>query len=320
MTNSTTLKLPVYGMTCAGCATGLRAALNALEGIQAEVNFALEAAQISFDPEIDHKNTLNLIMSLLDQKGYQTDTETILLTAEGWNCANCANTTSKMLNAQTLVLNAQANLTTEKVQVQTIKGALKKADIDTFSSLIPYTLSISSKQNLKAENVLKIAKQKAADKKALLTITLAVLLSLPFLLNMVTMFFNNHTSLLSPWLEFALATPVQFIIGARFYKGAWLSVKNYSTNMDVLVVLGTSSACFYSLFLLLGGLNQPLYFESSAMVITLVTLGKYLEHRAKQSTTSAINALMALRPDTAKVKKGNIFIDVSIDNDISRLR
>jgi Cu+-exporting ATPase len=313
MTNSSTLKLPVYGMNCAGCATGLQSALNEIKGIKAEVNFALEAARISFDPEVDHKNTLNSIMSLLEQKGYQTDTETILLTAEGWNCANCANTTSKMLNAQTLVLNAQANFATEKVQVQTIRGALKKADIDTFSSLIPYALSISSKQNLKAENVLKIAKQKAADKKALLILTFSILLSLPFLLNMVTMFFNNHISLLPAWLEFALATPVQFIIGARFYKGAWLSLKNYSTNMDVLVVLGTSSAYFYSLVIFLGGLNQPLYFESSAMVITLVTLGKYLEHRAKQSTTSAINALTALRPDTAKVKKGKVFIDVNID-------
>lgn len=314
MTNSSTLKLPVYGMNCAGCASRLQSALNEVKGIKAEVNFALEAARITFDPEIDHTNTLNAIMNLLEQKGYQTDTETILLTAEGWNCANCANTTSKMLNAQALVLTAQANFATEKVQVQTIKGALKKADIDTFSALIPYTLSISSKKNIKGENLLKIAKQKAADKKALLILTCSILLSLPFLLNMVSMLFNNHISLLPAWLEFTLATPVQFIIGARFYKGAWLSLKNYSTNMDVLVTLGTSAAYFYSLVVFWGGLNQPLYFESSAMVITLVTLGKYLEHRAKQSTTSAINALTALRPDTAKVKKGKIFIDVNIDD------
>ncbi|PKH03186.1 copper-translocating P-type ATPase [Psychromonas sp. MB-3u-54] len=313
MTNSFTLKLPVYGMNCAGCASRLQSALNEIKGIESQVNFALEAARISFDPELDHKNTLNAIMELLEQKGYQTDTETILLTAEGWNCANCANTTTKMLNAQTLVLNAQANFATEKVQVQTIRAALSKTDIDTFSSLIPYTLSISSKQNLKAENALKVAKQKSADKKALLTLTLSILLSLPFLVNMISMFFNNPISLLPAWLEFTLATPVQFIIGARFYKGAWLSLKNYSTNMDVLVILGTSSAYFYSLVIFLGSLNQPLYFESSAMVITLVTLGKYLEHRAKQSTTSAINALAALRPDTAKVKKGKIFIDVNID-------
>ncbi|ABM03165.1 copper-translocating P-type ATPase [Psychromonas ingrahamii 37] len=313
MTNSSLLKLPVYGMNCAGCASRLQSALNEIKGIEAEVNFALEAAHINFDPEIDHKNTLNTIMALLEQKGYQTDTETILLTAEGWSCANCANTTSKMLNAQTLVINAQANFATEKVQVQTIRGALKKADIDTFSSLIPYTLHISSKKNLKAENALKVAKQNTADKKALLILSFSILLSLPFLLNMVTMFVNNHISLLPGWLEFMLATPVQFIIGARFYKGAWLSLKNYSTNMDVLVVLGTSSAYFYSLVVFLGGLNQPLYFESSAMVITLVTLGKYLEHRAKQNTTTAINALAALRPDTAKVKKGKVFIDVNID-------
>ncbi|MCW8995104.1 MAG: HAD-IC family P-type ATPase, partial [Psychromonas sp.] len=107
---------------------------------------------------------------------------------------------------------------------------------------------------------------------------------------------------------------VQFIIGARFYKGAWSSLKNFTTNMDVLIALGSSAAYFYSLAVFISGADRPLYFESSALVITLVTLGKYLEHRAKQSTGSAINALMALRPDSAKVKKGKKFVTVNIDD------
>ena len=314
MSISANLKLPVYGMNCAGCASRLQTALNAIAGIDAQVNFALESAQISFDSSVEHTDTLPAILAVLEDKGYQTDTETLLLSATGWSCANCANKTSKVLNNQPLVIDAQSNLATETVQIRTIQGALDKQDIEQFSELLPYQLEIKSKANIKEQNAQKIARQKELDKKARLTISIAILLSLPFLLSMVNMAINQEHSFLPPWLEFILATPVQFIIGRHFYKGAWLSLKSFTTNMDVLVVLGTSAAYFYSLAILLSGSNQPLYFESSALVITLVTLGKYLEHRAKQSTSSAINALMALRPDSAQVKKGKKFIEINIED------
>ena len=314
MSISTNLNLPVYGMNCAGCAGRLQTELNTIAGIDAQVNFTLESAQISFDSSVEHTHTLPAILALLEEKGYQTDTETLLLSATGWSCANCANKTSQILNSQPLVIDAQSNLATETVQIRTIQGALNKQDIEQFSQLLPYQLEIKSKASIKEQSTQKIARQKELDKKARFTITIAILLSLPFLLSMANMAVNQEHSLLSPWLEFMLATPVQFIIGSRFYKGAWLSLKNFTTNMDVLVVLGTSAAYFYSLTVLLSGSNQPLYFESSALVITLVTLGKYLEHRAKQKTSSAINALMALRPDSAQVKKGKKFIEINIEN------
>ena len=314
MSTSSDLKLPVYGMNCAGCASRLQTALNAIKGIHAEVNFALENAQISFDSGVDHTDSLPAILALLEDKGYQTDSETLLLSATGWSCASCATKTSKTLNAQPLVINTQSNFATESVQIQTIQGALNKQDIEYFSTLLPYQLSIKSKRNFKQQNEQKMALQKKQDRKSLFTIVVATLLSLPFLLSMANMAFNNEHHLLTPWLEFILATPVQFIIGARFYKGAWLSLKNFTTNMDVLVALGTSAAYFYSLTILFSGSNQALYFESSSLVITLVTLGKYLEHRAKQSTSTAINALMALRPDSAQVKKGKKFITVNIED------
>ena len=307
------LKLPVYGMNCAGCASRLQTALNSIPGIDAQVNFALESAQISFDSSVEHTNTLPAILALLEEKGYQSDTETLLLSATGWSCANCANKTSQFLNSQPLVIDAQSNFATETVQIHTIQGAIDKQGIEQFSLLLPYQLEKKSKTNVKEQNAQKIALQKKRDRKAGFTIATAILLSLPFLLSMVNMTINHEQPLLAPWLEFILATPVQFIIGSRFYKGAWLSLKNFTTNMDVLVALGTSAAYFYSLAVLISGLDQPLYFESSALVITLVTLGKYLEHRAKQSTSSAINALMALRPDSAQVKKGKKFIEVDIE-------
>ena len=307
------LKLPVYGMNCAGCASGLQNALNEIRGIDAQVNFALESAMLNFADDVDHSGSLAAILALLENKGYQTDTETLLLSATGWHCASCANKTTQVLNKQALVIDAKSNLATETVQIRTIQGALTKQDLEHFSQLLPYQLTIKSKQNNKAQNELKIAKQKQQDKKARLTIVAAALLSLPFLLGMINMFINHDQPLLPPLAQFLLATPVQFIIGWRFYQGAWSSLKNRTTNMDVLVALGTSAAYFYSLFLFMSGSDQPLYFESSCLVITLVTFGKYLEHRAKQSTSTAINALMALRPDNAFVKKGKKFIEVNID-------
>ncbi len=314
MSTSTKLNLPVYGMNCAACANRLQTALNAIEGIQAEVSFALESAQISFDNSSDHTHTLPAVLAVLEEKGYQTDTETLLLSASGWSCASCANKTAQVLNKQALIIDAQSNLATETVQIRTIQGAVQKQHIADYAALLPYQLEIKSKANLKQQNARKIAREKQQDRKALINITVAILLSLPFLVSMVNMAVNQVHTLLPPWLEFVLATPVQFIIGRHFYKGAWLSLKNRTTNMDVLVVLGTSAAYFYSLYILLSGLALPLYFESSALVITLVTLGKYLEHRAKQSTSSAINALMALRPNSALVKKGKKFIEVNIDD------
>jgi Cu+-exporting ATPase len=310
----TNLKLPVYGMNCAGCAARLQTALNEIAGIEAVVNFTLQSAQISFDSDSEHTSTLSAILDLLEEKGYQTDTETLLLSASGWHCVNCANTTSQLLKKQPQVIDVQSNFATETVQIRTIQGALHKQDIEQFSQQLPYQLEIKSKTDLKAQNEQKIAQQKEQDKKALLIIIAALLLSLPFLLSMINMAFNHEKTLLSPWLQFILATPVQFIIGQRFYKGAWSSLKNFTTNMDVLVALGTSAAYFYSLAILLIGSEQHLYFESSTFVVTLVTLGKYLEHRAKQKTNTAINALMALRPDSAQVKKGKKFIDVNIED------
>jgi len=310
----TTLTLPVYGMNCANCAISLENAFNKIEGIEAQVNFTLESALINFSNNIDHRTTLSDILQVLEQKGYQTDTETILLSATGWHCISCANKTAQTLNKQPLVIEAQSNLATETVQIRTIQGALTQQKITELSQSVPYQLTLKSKTNLDVQHQQKMAQQQRANQKALFTIVIAMLLSLPFLISMVNMSLNDHQPLLAPWSEFLLATPVQFFIGWRFYKGAWSSLKTYSTNMDVLVVLGSSAAYFYSLILFLSGSDMPLYFESSTLVISLVTLGKYLEHRAKQSTSTAINALMSLRPNKARVKKGKKFIEVDIED------
>ena len=132
----------------------------------------------------------------------------------------------------------------------------------------------------------------------------AVALSVPLLLPMLGV-------MLPGWLQLILATPVQFLIGARFYVGAWQALRARIGNMDLLVALGTSAAYFYSLYLLLADARAThLYFDSAAVVIALVTLGKWLEARAKRSTTEQIHALMSLRPERARVERGDEQIEI----------
>lgn len=313
MSNLQRLSLPIYGMNCAGCASRLKTALDEIKGITSEVNFALEKAQINFLTGEDHSETLTQIIALLEQKNYQTDMQTLSFDVLGWSCASCAKKTETALNKHPFSTNVHTNLATETVQLQSIAGAFKQPQLHELQALVSYQLSLQTQKNHAQQQQQKQLAEKKRNKKALTLITIASFLSLPFLISMLVMFTTGSHHFLPPTLEFLLATPIQFIIGARYYRGAWVSLKERSANMDLLVVLGTSAAYFYSLYILINALDSPLYFESSSLVITLVTLGKFLEHRAKQSTSSAINALMALRPDSAQVKKGKTFVSVNID-------
>ncbi|MCP4326384.1 MAG: copper-translocating P-type ATPase [Alteromonadales bacterium] len=307
------LSIPIYGMNCAGCAGRLQTALNEMQGITAEVNFALEKAMISFNESNDHTNSMSQIIALLEQKNYQTDMQTFSFDVVGWSCINCANKTAKIINKHPYTFNIQTNFATQTLQFQTINSVLGSDQLNEIIGSINYQLIARQQSNHATQQQEKLVAEKKRNRKAVTLLIISSLLSLPFIVSMLVMFATGSHHYLPRSLEFLLATPVQFYIGARFYKGAWFSLKDRSANMDLLVALGTSAAYFYSLYILLIDLNQALYFESSTLVITLVTLGKFLEHRAKQSTSSAINALMVLRPETAMVKKGKQFICVKID-------
>ena len=308
-----TLSLPVYGMNCAGCAGRLQTALNEIPEITAEVNFALEKAQINFIEACDHSETLKQIINLLEKKNYQTDLQSLSFDVVGWSCVNCANKTLNRLSNHPFTFNVSANFATETVQFQTISGAFTAQQLNELIASLGYQLTEKQHKNFAEQQNKKQIAQQLRDKKVRNLLGISILFTSPFLISMLMMLLTGSHDFLPAYLQFLLATPVQFYIGKRFYIGAWNSLKDKSANMDLLVALGTSAAYFYSLYILLSGTQQPLYFESSAMVITLVTLGKYLEHMAKKSTSSAINALMALRPDTATVKKGKQFISIDID-------
>lgn len=226
----------------------------------------------------------------------------INLDVKGMTCASCVNRIEKMLKKDDGVIEASVNLATEKARVEINS---EKSDTNKIISIIEkagYEASISSDKKPDKE---------AALKKEKVLIYASAVLTLPLVLPMILSPFGIHF-MPSVWIQLLLATPVQFIIGARFYKSAWGAIKAKSGNMELLVAMGTSAAYFLSLYLIwknyshLEHQTPHLYFESAAVIITLILCGKYLESRAKMQTTAAIKALEALRPDSATVLKGNV--------------
>lgn len=238
--------------------------------------------------------------------------QSIVLDIKGMTCASCVNRIEKVLENNEGIVSASVNLATEKAKVE-YEGS--KVDVSKIISLITTAgyeakSTVEGKQNGDAKS--EYFKQ---EKKLIL---FSVLLTLPLLVPMLLEPLGIHV-MPSPWIQWLVATPIQFFVGARFYRGAWGAVKAKTGNMDLLVAIGTSAAYGLSVYLLLKNLKYShhqmphLYFEASAVIITLVLLGKYLEAKAKMQTSTAIKALQKLRPSTARIMKGQSEVEVSID-------
>jgi Cu+-exporting ATPase len=224
---------------------------------------------------------------------------------EGMTCAACSARIEKNLKHLDGVLSASVNLALERADVRLDPARVSNDDVVQAVRDAGY--------DAKLIDASKPTEPESASNHDGLMVLISAALTTPLLLQMAahTFGFMFH---LAPWMELVLATPVQFILGARFYVGAFRALKSGAANMDVLVALGTSAAFLYSLYLVLSGLgvSGQLYFEGSAVIITLVLLGKWLEARAKRSTASAIRALMALRPETARVLRNGVETEVAI--------
>lgn len=308
------LQLPLTGMSCANCGSRISAALNQLEGVTASVNFALEQAAI----ELDDPGRLPAVLESIKGQGYDYGSESFTFQISGMTCAGCSARLERMLTALPGVLSAEVNFSIEQARITQVPGIQTPASLREqieglgFGAQLAQGSASARRQQLLERE----AQESAAAHQALIQVIVSALLTLPLLVGMFAMagLLPWH---LPAWLELVLATPVQFWVGRRFYRGAWLAIKNRSANMDVLVATGTSAAYFYSLYLLLTqgmAASGKLYFEASAIIITLISLGKLLEARAKRSTRSAIRELMALRPDTATVWRGESWQSVAIDD------
>lgn len=317
-TNVQTASLPIRGMTCGACAARLEKALARADGITtAAVNFALERAEVSFDPAATDIGTVSAVVR---NAGFEVPGESFSFGVGGMTCSACAGRVEKALSRIPGIIEANVNIALERADVSTLAGAV---DIDTLAAAVRkagYEPQIAAATEQQAEADREHREREAAqltrEKRVLL---LSIALSSPLVLHMVLKFVGIHF-MLPPILEIILATPVQFLIGARFYKAAYKALRAGSANMDVLVVMGTTAAYAYSWYLvvILGGdAAGKLYFEASAVIITLVLLGKFMEARAKRGTTAAIRQLMDLRPETARVRREGGEQQVSIGEVIS---
>jgi Cu+-exporting ATPase len=293
------LVLPIEGMTCATCAGRVEKALNALPGVEATVNLASEHADIRYAPD---RIGASQIAEAVQRAGYDVPRETRELVISGMTCATCVLRVEKALAGVADVSRAEVNPATERARVEGVAGALRPADLIAAVRRAGYEAELLTGDAARDRELAAAERRRA--KAETHRLAAAVALSAPLLAPMAGL-------MLPGWLQLALATLVQFLIGARFYVGAWNALRARIGNMDLLVALGTSAAYFYSLYLLLARpAGTALYFDSAAVVIALVTAGKWLETRAKRSTTAQIGALMALRPERARVARGAEEVEV----------
>ena len=294
--------VPVEGMSCATCVGRVEKALASLPGVRASVNLSSGQAEIEFNPMRVKPDAL---AEVVERAGYNVPRETRDLAITGMTCATCAGRIEAALSSVPGVTRVDVNLASERATVESMVGFLRPATLISAVRAAGYEAELITGDRERDRQLLAAEDRRLGHEKR--RAIAAIALSTPLLLPM-------FGAPLPGWLALLLATPVQFVIGGRFYAGAWKALRARTGNMDLLVSLGTSAAYFYSLYLLLfGPTGSHLYFEAGAVVIALVVLGKWLEARAKRSTTSAIRALMSLRPDKARIDgpEGEIEISVS---------
>lgn len=303
---TTILDLPIAGMTCAACASRIERVLNRLPGVSASVNLASERARVELDPSAA---AADVVVEAIRKAGYEVPEEEIQFAIGGMTCAACSTRLESVLNRLPGV-SASVNLATERATIRyqpglTVPSRMREAIVRAGFQAGDVGVGTASRQS---------AEREKAYRKELARFWIAAVLSLPLLAQMPAMFGASAAHELIPraW-QLALATPVQFWVGARFYRGAWASLRGGSANMDVLVALGTSMAYLFSAVVTLAGFHgQHVYFEASASIITLVLLGKLLEARAKARTTAAIEALLRLQPAVARIERDGRIEEVPV--------
>ncbi|MFQ5594486.1 MAG: heavy metal translocating P-type ATPase [Anaerolineae bacterium] len=293
------LNLPVTGMTCANCAMTIERNLKRQAGVEdASVNFANEKAMVIYDP--DSVSTGDLV-HLVEAIGYGVAAARVDLPISGMTCANCAMTIERSLNRLDGVISANVNFANEKASVSYLPSLVGRADLIRAVEKAGYEVIQVEGVEQTLEDAEQAAREAEIRDKRNKVIVGAVLGLLVMLVSMGPALGLIPNLLYGPWIAFALATPVQFYLGRDFYVSAWKATRNRTANMDTLVALGSSVAYFYSATVLIFGIAGPIYFETAAMILTFIVMGKYLEARAKGRASSAIRELMNLQPDTAIV-------------------
>ena len=305
--------LPILGMTCANCVATVERSLSKTDGVEeASVNLSSERAAVRYDPS---KTSVQDLVDQVRKVGYDVAIGEAALQVQNLSDQADALRLEKALNSLEGVLYSQANLATERVTVRYVPTIISQTEIRQAIAKAGFKLAEEPAQG---EDVEAIARKKEIENQRRMLV-IALIFTVPlFILSM-----SRDLGLLpeaiahAPWMDwlfFALATPVQFYVGASYYVNGFKSLRNKSANMDVLVAMGTSAAYFYSIFVLLGAVPGHGYFETSAVIITLVRLGKYLEAKAKGGASEAIRKLLYLQPKKATVIREGVEIEVNTED------
>ena len=298
----------ITGMTCTTCAATLEKGLAETPGVeQADVSFASEKASIEYDPS---KVDFAKIKDIISQIGYGVATKKSIFPVGGMTCASCVTRVEVALSSVPGVISASVNLASEKATVEYTDGTdvsdLRRAVKDAGYELGPETERLED-VNVAAQRELRGIRNRF--------IFAAVLASSIMALMWAPLFAGK------PYLLWVLATPVQFWAGWRFYRGAWGALRHRTADMNTLVAVGTSAAYFYSMIAVLfptlfaaSGVELGLYFDTSAMIITLILLGRFLETRARGQTSEAIRKLIALNPKTALIIRDGEEKEIAIED------
>jgi Cu+-exporting ATPase len=304
--------LPITGMTCANCVATVERSLKKGAGVEsASVNLSSERASVTYDPtQVD----LPALVARVERAGYGVASGNAELSVRRLSDDNDARRLEKKLLSSAGVLEVSASVANDRVRVRYIPTITSQHEIRKAISQAGF---VAVELGGEAEDVEATAREaEIQHQRRLLLIGLAFTLPL-FLFSMARdlgafgMWAHEPWTLVAMWI---LATPVQFYVGWQYYVGAYKSLRGGSANMDVLIAMGSSVAYFYSVLITLGVVSGHVYFETAAVIITLIRLGKFLEARAKGRTSEAIKKLMSLRATTARVEREGKLLEIPLDD------
>ena len=321
------ITLPISGMTCAACVMHVEGGLKDVPGVEnATVNLANERATVQFDPE---RAKIDQMVAAVRDVGYDVVVDKITLPIGGMTCASCVMHVENGLRSVPGVLNVAVNLATERATVEMIPGAVTLADLKHAVEDVGYEVLDGGGETAEIVDRERELREEERQREWRDLIT-GIIFTLPlFVLAMARDIL--HVALMREdvlpwlfqwqyfdWLLFALATPVQFYVGRSYHRGAYKSLRALAPNMDVLISVGTNAAYWFSIIVLIArlfGVNiaEHVYFESAAVIITLIKGGKYLEARAKGQTSEAIKNLMKLQAKTARIERDGQEIEIAIE-------
>lgn len=322
------IDLPVTGMTCASCANNVERALKKVDGItDANVNFATERASVQYDGT---QVSVDKLLEQVTKAGYGVVQANIELPITGMTCASCVNNVERAIKKQTGILSARINLANERASIQYIPGTINRAQIIRAVEKAGYGVVDTSASDAPEDAEQAAREAEIQHQKNLVVI--GSIFSIPLVILAMSYDFTMAAGSATPaWLNWLhwnswpfvfglLATPVQIIVGKQYVVGAYKAARNGTANMDTLIVIGTVAAYIYSVAVLIGlffdisQIGEHVYFETAAVILTLITLGKLLEARAKGRTGEAIKKLMGLTPKTATILRDGNEVEVPVDS------